>query len=155
SVIDAIGMVLADTPRWLIVDNFEHVMAAPPHLAELLAVTHRLKILVTSRQPLHLPWGQEYPLAPLALPHPAAHVSVDAVGTSAAVQLLVQRARRVRPDFELTDENVTTIAEVARRLDGLPLAIELAAARLRILAPSDLLDRLEHRLDTLAGSSPD
>ena len=118
-------------------------------------MTHGVKILVTSRQPLHLRWEQEYPLAPLELPDATEQSGVDAVATASAVRLFVERARRVRPDFVLDDDNVATVAEIARRLDGLPLAIELAAARLRILAPADLLDRLEHRLDTLSGSSPD
>lgn len=155
SIIDAIGLVVADASRLLVVDNFEHVMPAAGPLAEILAVTHRIKVLVTSRQPLHLRWEQEYPLAPLDLPDEAEQSGVDAVASASAVQLFVERAQRVRPDFVLADDNVATVAEIARRLDGLPLAIELAAARLRILAPADLLDRLEHRLDTLSGSSRD
>ncbi len=155
SIIDAIGMVLADASRLLVVDNFEHVMPAAAQLAEILAVTHGVKILVTSRQPLHLRWEQEYPLSPLDLPDENEQSGVDAVATAPAVQLFVDRAHRVRPDFSLTDENVAAVAEIARRLDGLPLAIELAAARLRILSPADLLDRLEHRLDALGGSTRD
>jgi predicted ATPase len=155
SVVDAIGTVLADTPVLLVVDNFEHVMSAAPALAEILTVTHQLDLLVTSRQPLHLRWEQEFPLAPLELPDVDDQRSVDAVAAAPAVELFVQRARRVRPDFVLDATNVVAIAEIARRLDGLPLALELAAARLRILAPSDLLARLEHRLDALGAASPD
>ena len=139
SIIDAIGMVLADASRLLVIDNFEHVMPAAAQLADILAVTHRVKILVTSRQPLHLRWEQEYPLSPLDLPDSDEHLGVDAVATASAVQLFVDRARRVRPDFALSDDNVAPVAEIARRLDGLPLAIELAAARLRVLSPADLL----------------
>lgn len=155
SLIDAIGSVLADASRVLVIDNFEHVMPAAPQLAELLAVTRNVTILVTSRQPLHLRWEQEYPLLPLELPDADQQLPWEAVGLAPAVELLVQRARRVRPDFELTEANAAVVAEIARRLDGLPLAIELAAARLRILAPADLLARLEHRLDALAGTAPD
>lgn len=155
SLIDAIGSVLAEASRVLVVDNFEHVMPAAAQLAEILAVTRNVTILVTSRQPLHLRWEQEYPLLPLDLPVADEQLPWEAVGLSPAVELLVQRARRVRPDFELTASNAADVAEIARRLDGLPLAIELAAARLRILAPADLLARLEHRLDALAGSAPD
>jgi predicted ATPase len=154
-LIDAIGVVLADSSRVLIVDNFEHVMPAATALADILAVTSNIKMLVTSRQALHLRWEQEYPLLPLDVPDADEHLGLDAVATSPAVELLVQRARRVRADFELTADNADAIAEIARRLDGLPLALELAAARLRILAPADLLHRLEHRLDALAGSSRD
>lgn len=155
NLIEAMGMVLADASRLLVVDNFEHVMAAATHLAELLSVTSEVRILVTSRQPLHLRWEQEYPLLPLEVPDAEDHTSVDAVAAAPAVELLVQRARRVRPDFALTSANADAVSEIARRLDGLPLALELAAARLRILSAVELLGRLEHRLDALAGTSPD
>ena len=89
SIIDAIGMVLSDASRLLVIDNFEHVMPAAAQLADILAVTHRVKILVTSRQPLHLRWEQEYPLSPLDLPDSDEHLGVDAVATASAVQLFV------------------------------------------------------------------
>ena len=155
SLIDAIGLVLADTSRVLVIDNFEHVMDAAAHVAAILSVTTSVKVLVTSRQALHLRWEQEYPLLPLQVPDADEHQAVDAVATVASVELLVDRARRVRQDFALTSDNSAELAEIARRLDGLPLALELAAARLRILSPRELLSRLEHRLDTLAGSTAD
>jgi predicted ATPase len=155
SLVDAIGSVLADTSRLLVVDNFEHVMDAAACLSEILTVTSGVTILVTSRQPLRLRWEHEYPLHPLDVPKPGEDTGPDAVAASSAVELLVQRARRVRPDFDLTDDNAASIAEIARRLDGLPLALELAAARLRLLGPAELLARLEHRLDTLSGRTRD
>ena len=155
SLVDAIGAVLADASRLLVIDNFEHVMGAATGLAEILSVTGGVKILVTSRQPLHLRWEQEYPLLPLDVPDEQEHAALDAVASVSSVELLVQRARRVHPGFALTNDNAPVIAEIARRLDGLPLALELAAARLRILAPTELLARLEHRLDALASSARD
>jgi predicted ATPase len=130
-------------------------MSAAGQVGDLLSATAALTVLTTSRQPLHLRWEHEYPLLPLDLPRPDAPASVEAVSTSPAVELLVERARRVKPDFGLTDENVATVAEITRRLDGLPLALELAGARLRILSADQLLHRLEHRLDALAASAPD
>jgi predicted ATPase len=155
SLIDAIGTVLAGSSRVLVIDNFEHVMPAAAQLSEILAVTTDVEMLVTSRQPLHLQWEQEYPLLPLEVPDADEHRAIDAVAAVPSVDLLVQRARRVRADFALTADNSADIAAIARRLDGLPLALELAAARLRILSPAELLQRLEHRLDTLSASSPD
>ncbi len=155
SLIDAIASVLRDEQVLLVIDNFEHVIDAAADIAEILSVTDGVRIVVTSRQALRLRWEQEYPLLPLAVPDASQQVSVEAVATSPAVDLLVERIRRVRPRFRLDEGNVAAIAEIARRLDGLPLALELAAARLRVLQPADLLARLEHRLDSLAGSSPD
>lgn len=154
SLVDAIRMVLAGTSRLLVIDNFEHVMDAAPCVAEILSVTSDVRVLVTSRQPLHLRWEQEYPLQPLEVPGDEQHAP-EAIGAAPSVELLVQRARRVRPAFALTTDNADAVAEIARQLDGLPLAIELAAARLRILSPRELLARLEHRLDALAGSTAD
>lgn len=155
SLSEAVASVVDGRAVALVIDNFEHVLAAAPEIADLLSHTHDLQIVVTSRQPLHLRWEQELPLLPLAVPAADAGDGVDVVASAPAVELLVERARRVRPTFALTEENATDLADIARRLDGLPLALELAAARLRILAPGDLLDRLEHRLDALTGSAPD
>ncbi len=154
-LIDAIASVMQDRAALLVVDNFEHVIDAAGDLSDILAVTANVKMLVTSRQPLRLRWEQEYPLFPLAVPDPDGPASLDAVGASPSVELLLERARRVQPSLALTNENVDAIAGIARQLEGLPLAIELAAARLRVLSPADLLARLEHRLDALAGTSPD
>jgi predicted ATPase len=154
SLVEAIATVIADQPLLLVVDNLEHLIDAAVELGEILAVTANVKMLVTSRQALHLRWEQELPLLPLQVPAED-QTSMDAVAASGAVDLLVERARRVRPSFRLTEQNASVVAEITRRLDGLPLALELAAARLRVLSPEDLLARLEHRLDALAGTSPD
>ena len=139
----------------LVLDNFEHVLDAAPHLAEWLAASRRLKLLVTSRSVLHLSAEHDFPVAPLALPPEKAQPSVDEVEAAAAVRLLLTRARAARPDFALTDTNATAVAAVCRRLDGLPLAIELAAARLAHLPLTALLARLEHRLPLLTGGPRD
>jgi predicted ATPase len=155
SLLDAITSVMQDRAALLVIDNFEHLIDAAGDLSDILSVTTNLKMLVTSRQPLRLRWEQEYPLFPLAVPEPDGPASLDAVGASPSVELLLERARRVQPSLSLTNDNVDAIAGIARQLEGLPLAIELAAARLRVLSPSDLLARLERRLDALAGTSPD
>jgi predicted ATPase len=155
SLVDAIATVLRGEQVLLVIDNFEHVIRGASDLADVLAATEGVRMLVTSRQALRLRWEQEFPLLPLAVPDPDEHATVDAVAASPAVDLLVERVRRVRPRFHLDESNVAIIAELARRLDGLPLALELAAARMRVQQPADLLARLEHRLDSLAGSSPD
>ena len=154
SLVETIAGVIGDQPVLLVIDNAEHVMDAAVNLGEILAATERVKMLVTSRQALHLRWEHEYPLLPLPVPEDD-QAGIDAISATAAVDLLVDRARRVRPSFRLTEENAAAVAEITRRLDGLPLALELAAARLPVLAPSDLLARLENRLDALAGTSPD
>ena len=155
SLIEAIASVMQGDALLLVIDNFEHVIDTAGDLAEILSATSGLRMVVTSRQPLRLRWEHDFPLLPLPVPDAVEQTTVDAVAASPAVELLVERVRRVRPHFALSDDNVDAIAEIARRLDGLPLALELAAARMRVLEPSDLLARLEHRLDALAVSSPD
>lgn len=129
----------------LVLDNFEHVLGAAPFVSELLAGCPELTILVTSRTPLSIQGEQEFPVPPLVTPAS----DDDAAGESEAVRLFVQRARAVRPDFALNDEIIATVAEICRRLDGLPLALELAAARAKLLSPRAMLSRLEHRFDLL------
>jgi predicted ATPase len=155
TLVEAIATVLRDRPAWLVVDNFEHVIDTAGDLAQILAATDELQLLVTSRQPLRLRWEHEFPLLPLQVPDPVEQRSVDAVLASPAVQLLVERIQRVHPHFVLGADNVDAVAEIARRLDGLPLALELAAARMRVLQPADLLRRLGRRLDVLEASGPD
>jgi predicted ATPase len=138
----------------LLLDNFEHVAAAAVVVQELLDSCPALTVLVTSRVVLHLYGEHEFPVAPLPLPETAAD-SPDGVATSAAVELFVQRARAVRPDFSLSSGNAHAVAEICRRLDGLPLAIELAAARVKILPPAELLARLDRRLELLTGGPRD
>ena len=136
-------------------DNCEHLLAAAPAVAELLAACPGLTVLATSRAPLHLYGEHEYPVPPLALPDLARLADPAALAGVPAVALLVERARAVRPDFRLTAENAPAVAEVCVRLDGLPLALELAAARLKLLPPQAILARLGSRLDLLTGGARD
>ncbi|HEY0386507.1 MAG TPA: protein kinase, partial [Pyrinomonadaceae bacterium] len=139
----------------LAIDNFEHVTAAAPLVAELLAAAPRLKVLVTSRALLHLSLEHEFSVPPLALPSPETFPAADELMRYAAITLFVERARAARHGFILTDENARAVAEVCARLDGLPLAIELAAARVKLLTPQAILSRLENRLKLLTGGAKD
>jgi predicted ATPase/DNA-binding XRE family transcriptional regulator/Tfp pilus assembly protein PilF len=139
----------------MILDNFEHVLPAKPLIADLLARCPRLHVLVTSRAPLRLHRERLLPVRPLALPDPEPHRTPEQIEGSDAVSLFVQRTATVLPDFVLTAENAETIAAICDRLDGLPLAIELAAARSNVLAPRDLLSLLSNRLDLLTGGPRD
>jgi predicted ATPase len=141
---------LRDRQLLLVVDNFEHVLPAAPDIAGLLDRCPQLQVLTTSRRPLRLRGEVEAPLRPLALPTDAAPVE-----TSAAVQLFLARARAVRPDLDVGAHDLATIADLVAALDGLPLGIELAAARLRLLTPAELLARLGERLDVLGGGAVD
>jgi predicted ATPase/DNA-binding CsgD family transcriptional regulator len=155
SVAESLGVALRDRAVLLVLDNFEHVLDAAPLVAELLARCPRLTTLVTSRASLNLHQEQVYPVAPLAVPDVSRPPSGTALLASPAVSLFVARARRVTPDFDLTEENAVGVAEICRRLDGLPLALELAAARTRLLPPPALLERLERRLPLLSGGPRD
>lgn len=146
---ETLTRVLAPRDILLLIDNFEHVIAAAPLLAALLAAAPQLTLLVTSREPLRLSGEQEYAVPPLALP-PAQGVSAQSLMDSEAGALFVQRARRALPRFEVTDANAPAIARICIRLDGLPLAIELAAARCKLLTPQSLLARLEGATDEAA-----
>jgi predicted ATPase/class 3 adenylate cyclase len=140
----------------VIFDNFEQVTAAALAVAELLRDCPGLKVLVTSREALNIRGERVYPVRPLALPGAdAGRLLVAELAESEAVQLFVERALAVRPDFRLTAENVGPVIELCTRLDGLPLAIELAAARLALLSPQDLVERLGDRLDLLKGGARD
>ncbi|MGO9262855.1 MAG: protein kinase domain-containing protein [Bryobacteraceae bacterium] len=139
----------------LLLDNFEHVLAAAPVVAELLGALRDLKILVTSRAALHLYGEQELQVPPLALPDPRSLCPVEVLSEYPAVALFVQRARAVKPGFALGEENAAAVVEICARLDGLPLAIELAAARVKVLAPAAILGRLESRLRLLTGGARD
>jgi len=118
------------------VDSFEQVAAAGPVIEELLAAAPEVRVLVTSRATLALRSEQELVVPPLDLPDPRRPPDLDALGRSEAVRLFVERAQAVRPEFRLTTQNAPAVAEIAARLDGLPLAIELAATRTKILDPS-------------------
>jgi predicted ATPase len=153
SLFERLQAFLRDKELLLLLDNFEHVLAACPQLADLLAVAPLLKVLVTSREVLHLYGEHEYEVLPLALPDLAQPLPDLAAPLPAAVALFVERTRSVRPSFALTPDNLRSIAEICVRLDGLPLAIELAAARCKLLPPQALLDRLQSRLSLLTGGA--
>lgn len=142
-------------PMLLLFDNFEHLMPAAPVLAELLATGPSLKVLVTSRAALHVYGEQEYPVPPLALPDSRSLPRPEALSGYSAIALFVQRAVAVKPDFEVTSENAPALAEICSRLDGLPLAIELAAARVKLLSLSAIRARLEDRFQLLTGGARD
>jgi predicted ATPase/DNA-binding CsgD family transcriptional regulator len=144
---------LRERPLLLVLDNFEHLLPAATLVAELLAQAPRLKIVVTSREPLHLHGEQEYPLPPLELPAEAADLESQA--QCEAVTLFVQQARAVRPSFTLTPDNVLDVAKICVRLDGLPLAIELAAAQSKLLNPRSILERLASPLAALVNGPRD
>src|SRR5579859_1563921 len=142
-------------PMLFLLDNFEHLVQAAPIVTDLLSMGAKLKILVTSRSPLHLYGEREFPVPPLALPDSRLKSSVDSVSQFPAVALFVQRATAAKPGFELNAENASAVCEICARLDGLPLAIELAAARVKVLSPSSLLTRLASRLQLLTGGARD
>ncbi len=141
-LLDRLKAVLQHKQLLLLVDNVEHVLAAAPLLAELLAAAPALKILATSRAVLHLSGEQEYAVPPLQLPTLAEGLAVDHVAQSPAVRLFTERAQAVTSDFVLTEANVPAVAAVCVHLDGLPLAIELAATWSKLLPPQALLTRL-------------
>jgi predicted ATPase/serine/threonine protein kinase len=155
SLLEALSKKLRGMRALLLMDNFEQVLAAAPLLAELLTSCPQLKILATSRAALHLRGEQEFEVPPLALPDLAEAASAETLARYSAIALFVERASAIQPDFALTDENARAVAEVCIRLDGLPLAIELVAARLKLLSPADMLARLEHRLSLLTGGARD
>jgi predicted ATPase/class 3 adenylate cyclase len=146
---------LTERQLLLILDNFEQLIGVAPLVARMLAAAAQLRCVVTSRIPLHLSGEQEYPVAPLPVPSAAEHQALDDISRIEAVALFVERARRVRPDFRLTDDNAAAVGGICRRLDGLPLAIELAAARVKIFSPDVMLARLEAALPLLGGGSVD
>ncbi len=146
---------LPESPFLLLIDNFEHVVSAAPTLAELLALAPNLKILATSRAPLHVYNEREFPLPPLAMPESRVLPPLDVLSKFPAISLFVQRAAAIKPDFELAEENAAAVTEICVRLDGLPLAIELAAARVKLLSPAAMLTRLASRLQLLTGGARD
>ncbi|MGI9068856.1 MAG: protein kinase domain-containing protein [Pyrinomonadaceae bacterium] len=146
---------LRERQMLLAIDNFEQVVAAAPLLAGLLNSARSLKVLMTSRSALRITGEHEFAVPPLALPSPGPPVTLATLRRYAAVELFVERATAVKPDFALTDDNAPAVAEICARLDGLPLAIELAAARIKVLPPRALLARLESRLKLLMGGARD
>jgi predicted ATPase/class 3 adenylate cyclase len=152
---EALEDYLRDKQMLLVLDNFEQVVDSAPLVAQLLAATPGLKVLVTSRQVLNLRAEQEFQVPPLSLPDLKRLPSVEELSEYEAVAFFVQRARMVDPAFALTRENAAAVAEICYRLEGLPLAIELAAARVRILPPQAMLTRLASRLKLLTGGARD
>ena len=153
--VDELRFALRDRKALLVLDNFEQVAAAAPVVAELLAACPEVKMVVTSRVPLRLTCEHEFPVPPLPLPLRGDPPDPRTLERNPAVALFVDRARATRPDFALTAENAADIAELCARLDGLPLAIELAAARVKMFPPHAMLERLCHRLDFLKTDQKD
>ncbi len=155
-VLTEIGEQLRGRQMLLVLDNFEQVMSAADDLATLLGQCPHLKVLVTSREALRIRGEQLFTVAPLSLPAVGADgISADEASTFEAVRLFIERAREAEPRFELTDANAGAVARICAQLDGLPLAIELAAARLRLFSPEELNRRLQTRLEVLGGGARD
>lgn len=155
SLIQALTIHLQNRQLLLVLDNFEQIVAAAVQIAQLLKNTTRLKILVSSRETLHIYGEHEYPVPPLPLPDLRRLPPLDTLAEYPAIALFVERARNTRPDFDLTTQNAAAIAEICTRLDGLPLALELAAARIRMLTPREMLTRLSNRLNLLNSGARD
>src|SRR6266568_827031 len=155
SVAELLHAYVRDKRLLLLLDNFEQIAEAAPRLVDLLVGCPGLKILVTSRAVLHIRGEHEFPVPPLALPDLTHLPEGEALAQYAAVALFLECAQTARPDLQLTPANTRTIAEICVRLDGLPLAIELAAARIKLLSPQALLARLEHRLQVLTSGARD
>ena len=152
---DIVKSYLSGKRMFLVLDNFEQVISAAPFVAELLTASPLLKVIVTSRAALRISGEQEYPVPPMSLPNPDRLPSLEALRGSEAVALFSQRARSVKPDFEITERNAGVISEICLRLDGLPLAIELAAARVRLLSAEQILEKLRGGLAVLSGGARD
>ena len=148
-LLDLLKSFLQNKHLLLLLDNFEQIIAAAPALADLLEACPQLKLLVTSREVLRVRGEHEFVVQPLPVPDLKQSAGREALSHYASVALFTQQAQAVNPDFQVTDTNAHTIAAICTRLDGLPLALELAAARLKHLSPQALLARLEHRLQVL------
>jgi predicted ATPase/class 3 adenylate cyclase len=155
SVEERLARYLRDKDMLMILDNFEQILAAAPLISRLLGGAPNLKVLVTSRSVLHLAAEHGYPVPPLSVPDLAYLPDSESITQYDAVALFVQRARAVKPDFTVTNANAPAVAEICYRLDGLPLAVELAAARTRLFPPEALLKRLATSLTVLTGGSRD
>ena len=153
SILDSLKDYLQNKSLLLLLDNFEQVIAAAAVVADLLKAGAGTKILVTSREALRVSGEVEYFVPPLPLPNLTQLPSAESLSQYAAVELFVQRAQLVKPDFHITGDTAPAIAEICYRLDGLPLAIELAAARIKLLPPRAILSRLENRLEFLTGGA--
>ena len=155
-LVDRLQALLQAQHHLLMLDNFEQVVEAAPVIAGLLRACSELTVLVTSRTRLRLSEEHEFPVPPLALPEAGDdQPAVPAIERSEAVRLFVVRSQAIKPDFRMTEQNTRVIADICRRLDGLPLAIELAAARIKVLSPAALLTKLDHQLPLLTGGGRD
>ena len=154
-VLETLVAHLRDRRTLLVLDNFEQVVAGAPLVGQLLAAAPNLTILTSSREVLHVRGEHEYAVPPLSMPDPLHLPSLAQLSQYDAVALFVQRARAARNDFAVTNENAPAVAELCARLDGLPLAIELAAARVKLFSPETLLSRLGQRLALLTGGGRD
>jgi predicted ATPase/DNA-binding SARP family transcriptional activator len=154
-VLETLQGHLRDKELLLLLDNFEHLLPAAPALTQLLATAASLKMLVTSRSPLRVLGEHDYPVPPLSLPDLARRADPAVLASSESIALFVERAAAVKADFRLTSASAATVAQICVRLDGLPLALELAAARSRLLSPEAILARLQHRLVLLTGGARD
>jgi predicted ATPase/class 3 adenylate cyclase len=154
-IAETLAAYLVSKRMLLVLDNLEQVISAAPRIAELVGAAPNLTILGSSREPLGVAGEQVYPVPALGLPQEPGHPSAAQVAAMDSVQLFVERAQAVRPGFNLDDDNAPAVAAICRRVDGLPLAIELAAARVNVLTPAQILERLDHRLTLLAGSRRD
>jgi predicted ATPase/transcriptional regulator with XRE-family HTH domain len=152
---EALARAIGDRSLLLVLDNFEHVTEAAPLLGELLAHCVGLRLLVTSRVPLYLRWERQFPVPLFSLPDANRHGTVDAALSNASVRLFVDRAQAARPGFALESGNVKAVIEICAALDGLPLALELAAARMRHLSHDELRQQLTSRLALLTAGPPD
>ena len=154
-VMETLELHLRDLRMLLLLDNFEQLLDGAPLVGSLLQAAPNLTVLATSREVLHLRGEQEYPLQTLEVPDPRTLASLGDLTGYDAIALFVERARAVRPDFELTDANTPSVAAICARLDGLPLAIELAAARIKVFTPEAILTRLETSLSLLSSGARD
>ena len=154
-LIGQLAAALGSEERLVVLDNFEHLLAAAADVGQVLAACPRLRVLATSRERLRLSAEQEFPVPPLPMPAPADVADLGCLAANPSVALLVNRARRTSPGLDLTSANAPFLASACVRLEGLPLAIELAAARLKVLTPGELVLRLDSRMELLAGSTRD
>ena len=152
---DRVEEFLAFRNTLLILDNFEHVLEAGPRVVELLGHAPKTHVMITSRAPLRVSGEQEFPVPPLAVPDPLGQLAAESLLELESVALFVDRARAVRPDFRLEAENSSAVAQIVAQLDGLPLAIELAAAQTKLLSPQAMVSRLHNRLALLTGGARD
>jgi non-specific serine/threonine protein kinase len=154
-LLEHLSRYVGDRRLLLVLDNFEHVLSAAEFVQDLLAESTRLQILVTSRSPLHVSGEQQFPVPALRVPESGAEISAGSVVACEAAQLFAARAAALVPGFSVNDQNAKAVAAIVAKLDGLPLAIELAAARITVLPPEEILLRLEHSLGLLVSTGRD